>query len=439
MLLNIQKYSQELLILNWGVVIEIALLLFRFFTRMDRTNPLTTILFYVPFVLFCLAYIHLTKMKIMRFKLSSALILFFSFLFSITHILDAPNLSDDLYRYYWDGKVSFSGINPYSFAPDSPNLSHLRDDYWLFINNKDLTTPYPPFIIALCALLYLLSPSIYSFKVLSVVSYFLSSVILILMLRRYSRSPYYSLIYTWNPLMAIEFGHSGHNDSVAVFFMLLSTFFLSAKQYKYSALTLGVATLSKIFPALLTPFYIIKWRLKGMIVYISVVILPYIPLSLIGSVQTSLVTYFERIAFNAGFYYLLEAIISYFIKENAALYARITITILFSVCLVYMTYKFREKDFLFNAYLIIAVYLLLTPTVHPWYLSWILPFAALYAPEPWLYFSGAIFLSYYTYSLPEISPGFWPEQVWVRAVEYIPFMFLLLLSLRKELSGANRG
>jgi hypothetical protein len=74
--------------------------------------------------------------------------------------------------------------------------------------------------------------------------------------------------------------------------------------------------------------------------------------------------------------------------------------------------------------------------VQPWYLSWALPFAALYTTKPWLYFSGAVFLSYYTYTLPEISPGFWPEQLWVKVVEYVPFFYLLIRSFKvREFEG----
>src|SRR5215467_2658924 len=43
--------------------------------------------------------------------------------------LFAPDtLSDDIYRYIWDGRVQAAGINPYRFVPDSPELEPLQDD-----------------------------------------------------------------------------------------------------------------------------------------------------------------------------------------------------------------------------------------------------------------------------------------------------------------------
>lgn len=421
-------------ILYWGFLIELSLLLYKNFTGMDRTKPSTTILFYLPFALFTLAYTRIIRIKQKSSEASSAAVLLFTLLFSLTFIYDKPNLSDDLYRYYWDGKVSNKGINPYSYAPNSLYLKHLRDEYWTNINNKDLTTPYPPFIEALFATLYFISPNIYSFKLLAVFSYLASSYVLILIFKKLNKNPYYSLLYSWNPLMAVEFGHSGHNDAVAVLFTLLCAFFLLVNQPKFSALTLGIGTMSKIFPVFLAPAYVLKWRRRSVAIYSLTVLLPYIPLGLTGPIQTSLVTYFERIAFNAGFYYLVETVISCFATGNVMLYARITVAALFVVLFAFIVFKHARKDPLFSAYLILTSYLLLTPTIHPWYLSWILPFASLYAPEPWIYFSGAIFLSYYTYTLPEISPGFWPEQTWVRIVEYLPFTILLLLSFRKKKS-----
>ena len=36
-------------------------------------------------------------------------------------------LSDDVYRYLWDGKVQTEGVNPYRYPPANRELSHLRD------------------------------------------------------------------------------------------------------------------------------------------------------------------------------------------------------------------------------------------------------------------------------------------------------------------------
>src|SRR4051794_35998453 len=71
-----------------------------------------------------------------------------------------PTLSDDLFRYAWDGHVQVADIDPYRYAPDDPALESLRDP-WLWppsshcpvvarppdctrINRPAVHTIYPP-------------------------------------------------------------------------------------------------------------------------------------------------------------------------------------------------------------------------------------------------------------------------------------------------------
>lgn len=66
-------------------------------------------------------------------------------------------LSDDVYRYLWDGKVQLEGINPYRFAPADEELAPLREDFHAKINHPGLRTIYPPAAQLLFALGYLLA------------------------------------------------------------------------------------------------------------------------------------------------------------------------------------------------------------------------------------------------------------------------------------------
>ena len=54
-------------------------------------------------------------------------------------------LSDDIYRYVWDGLVQQAGINPYHYPPEAPELGFLRDEtIFPMINRKSALTIYPP-------------------------------------------------------------------------------------------------------------------------------------------------------------------------------------------------------------------------------------------------------------------------------------------------------
>ena len=55
-----------------------------------------------------------------------------------------PLLSDDLYRYLWEGRIWLEGFNPYRLAPDDLALGPLRDEVWLNINNPTIGSIYPP-------------------------------------------------------------------------------------------------------------------------------------------------------------------------------------------------------------------------------------------------------------------------------------------------------
>jgi hypothetical protein len=40
-----------------------------------------------------------------------------------------PELSDDIYRYLWDGQVQLAGINPYRYAPAAAELARVTTVY----------------------------------------------------------------------------------------------------------------------------------------------------------------------------------------------------------------------------------------------------------------------------------------------------------------------
>ena len=68
----------------------------------------------------------------------------FAVILRVIMLLAPPTLSDDIYRYRWDGKVQASGRNPYAATPADPRLEELRDDEWAQINYPRIRTIYPP-------------------------------------------------------------------------------------------------------------------------------------------------------------------------------------------------------------------------------------------------------------------------------------------------------
>src|SRR4029453_16842488 len=59
-------------------------------------------------------------------------------------IPSAPTLSEDAYRYLWDGSLVRDGINPYVHAPSDPALVERRNELFARLNHADVPTIYPP-------------------------------------------------------------------------------------------------------------------------------------------------------------------------------------------------------------------------------------------------------------------------------------------------------
>jgi hypothetical protein len=88
------------------------------------------------------------------------------------------------------------------------------------------------------------------------------------------------------------------------------------------------------------------------------------------------------------------------------------------------------------AFWIFGAILLLSPTVHPWYLLWIAPLLAVFPHPGWLFLEASVALSYHAAYLA--GPGEpWLEISWVKFLEYGPFF--MLLGLHLALHGSRKN
>src|SRR5215213_9901910 len=188
-------------------------------------------------------------------------VLIFGAVFRAQLVDQPPYLSSDIYRYIWDGRVQSEGINPYRYIPVEEELAHLRDDkIYAQINRRDFAhTIYPPAAQAVFLGIYLARPSsVTGFKVAMSLFDALAAVALALALAHAGLDPARVVIFAWHPLVVWEAAHSGHIESAAMAFM---AFALLAWTYDKRALTsaaLALATLVKLYPALLLPLFMMK-------------------------------------------------------------------------------------------------------------------------------------------------------------------------------------
>jgi alpha-1,6-mannosyltransferase len=365
-------------------------------------------------------------------------------------VFATPALSDDVYRFVWDGRLLLQGINPFDHLPAHYIENGIRVpgiDKALFreLNSPGYFTVYPPvaqgtFLVAA----WLFPASVWNSAVVMKLFLFaceIGTLWLLVRLLAHFRLPRKNvLLYALNPLVIVEVMGNLHYEGAMVFFLLLAFWLLLKEQWAFSAVAMGLSIASKLLPLMFLPFLIrrLGWRRSAS--YFAVVgvvlLLLFFPLTsgvFFSNFGESLDLYFRKFEFNASVYYLVRWVDFQRLGYNniariGPWLATITATgiLLFTIFERKLSYRTLPSRWLFA----ICLYLFLTTTVHPWYVS--LPvvlclFTRFRFPILW---SGLIFFTYINYSY---SP-YW-ENLWVVALEYglvFGFMIWELLNLQEE-------
>src|SRR6516162_19855 len=135
-----------------------------------------------------------------------------------------PRLSDDLYRYIWDGRVQAAGINPYAHVPAAPELALLRDSaIWPLINRADYAvTIYPPVAQALFLGITRLGETVVVMKLGLLLFEGVTVAAIIALIRRLGISPARIAAYAWHPLPVWEIAGNGHVDAAMIALLMMS-------------------------------------------------------------------------------------------------------------------------------------------------------------------------------------------------------------------------
>jgi hypothetical protein len=162
-----------------------------------------------------------------------------------------PVLSDDVYRYLWDGRVVTHGIDPYLYAPDHPSLAPLRDELWPRVNHREIPTIYPPLAQALFALSDTLGHTPHVWKALMLLAH-LGSVLIVDRLAVQGRARAV-LSFALNPLALSESALEGHVDALVGTLLALALWALLCARGFRAALCIAAATGLKLAGLLLLP------------------------------------------------------------------------------------------------------------------------------------------------------------------------------------------
>lgn len=327
-----------------------------------------------------------------------------------------PRGSDDLYRFFWDGQLLIQGYHPYGFRPDqvTGQLQPFLDSIYKHLNSPGYYSVYPPLLQALFGLCALAS-----FKSVFLFSILWKSILLLAdqWVLRYlgklaSLNSGLAFWYMWNPLVLIEIAGNGHPEGLMIPALILSFYLLRNHRMALSASALALAAGIKLFPIALLPLFARHLGLRKAIPYaflaamvFLVFMLPVWPYG--DHFLSSVKLYFQKFEFNGSIYEIWKAIeFRRHGHNNISFIGKVipVIFIAFTGLIVLIQKQNHFQSLLKSSLLVWTGYLLLSTTVHPWYVLPLIPLGLLSGfifPLAW---SGAIFMSYSWYD-PDLNLG----------------------------------
>jgi len=345
-------------------------------------------------------------------------------------VFTPPTLSDDMYRYVWDGRVQAQGLSPYRYPPDAPELRPLRDAaVWRHINRKSAITVYPPGAELAYALLWRIRPdSVRWFQVVMAGGGLLAGGLLVGLLRALRRSPARVLIYLWSPLLAFETAHAAHVDGLVLPLLVGAWWARVRERDGVVGMLLGLATAIKLYPAILLPALWRprhpqgRWRLPlAFLLSLAACYLSYVIPS--GVRVTGYLPDYFRERFNMGLAgALIPRMARLGIDPNQGMFV-LTAGVLLGLGLWMALRPAPDGESAVRRCVwLIGAFTLLTQNLFSWYMLWLLPLVALFvrpgrrvglsadAWTGWWLFCGLAALSYtFFIHWRPVRPAIWAE------------------------------
>jgi len=374
-------------------------------------------------------------------------------LFRIIFLLATPNLSQDFYRFIWDGRILLEGLNPYLSLPknwiaqgNAPIAQ--ADELYQGMGqlNGSHYTNYPP----MSQFCYLIA-AVVGTKNIWVATIILRILIILAdigtfffgkKLLKALKLPETNIFwYILNPFVIIELTGNLHFEAVMIFFIIWSLYLLQKNLWHWAAIVLGLSVSVKLIPLLFLPFFFQKFmfgdsrfsetreknwthnllRLSTFYILVFLCIglsfAPFISEAFIINFKTTITLWFQNFEFNASIYYIIRWI-GYQIKGWNMIHTIGKILPLVTILIILTLTFFRKNrtmQELITAMLLgICCYYFLSTTIHPWYIAVPLSlciFTKYRFPIVW---SIVIILSYTAY----INTGF-EENLYIVALEYL--------------------
>lgn len=409
-------------------------------------------------------------------RLSPFIIFAGAFLFRMVLVGQSPWLSNDIFRYLWDGRLLDHGINPYTFPPAADELAQVRDAViYPNVDHKNVHSVYPPVLQILFWLglktseFFGLAPFA-GLKLLFVLADLGLVLVLFRLLAQMKIDPRWAILYAWHPLPIIEIAGSGHTDGLGAFTLILMTAFFLRQRFSLAAVFLALGFLIKFITVMFLPFLAVAaWQEGGLkkaasaiAIFTLVILVCYAPFVMAGeNLYAGLLVYSEKWRFNDSLFSLVFTPVHWLLPDElvkflmipahweispqvyvtrridlALIIAKLIVGALFLFIYLRLLLRGIKSKILPQAaghwfailIIILAAFFLLSPTLQPWYLLWLLPLLCFKDGMPvnassstlilplWI-LSATVFLSYNVLA-NYLPSSLWHEPLWVRWVEY---------------------
>ena len=396
-------------------------------------------------LLFAFITIFISYLFLLQKKEHWKLLLALGIITRATLFFSLPVLSDDLYRFIWDGVLLKNGVHPFAELPsyylDYP-VDGLSKDLYQRLNSPEYFTIYPPLNQALFWLSvqfdtnWLVSANI--IRVFLLLSDIGSFFLLRKLLTGFQRDPNLALWYFLNPLVILEMTGNLHFEGLVVFFVLLGLLGYQQKNHLASVSGFGLAIGTKLLPVIYLPFLFLA-GLRNRVWWVPVVagvvgiltLLPMLDETFISGMSASLDLYFRKFEFNASIYFIAREIGYWIYGYNniATIGPLLSMISTFGILVISLVAALKGWSYAGTMLALLSTYLLFGTIIHPWYTIPLIAFGLLsryWFPMLW---SFMIFLTYMGYS----ATGF-ELPLWIVVVEYATVFVFAMIEIKRHLS-----
>lgn len=381
-----------------------------------------------------------------RGALSPNLLLSVGIIARLILFMGMPALSDDIYRFLWDGYLLHAGVNPYTQLPETllhQGIPNITPELFDQLNSKPYYSVYPPFNQFFFWLstwfgesLLLQTNILRAILLLADIGswYFMKRI-----LSQLNKDPNLAFWYFLNPLAILEITGNIHFEGLVIFFMMAGIYFFTKNQSIKSGWMIGLGIATKLLPLIYIPAIFFKNpKNKGLItatisgVVALVTFIPFFTSGALRGIQSSLGLYFQKFEFNASIYFILREIGFWIKGYNIIGSLGPWLSSISLLGILAISFIGSRRNWILAQTMLFALtwYLLMTTTVHPWYILPLLAFGVLsgfYYPVIWSLF---IFLTYLGYT----SQGFELSSHWI-ILEYA----VVFIALAYEISQKYRA